>query len=308
MSLNIEQLDNSSKEENITILVGKSLVLKYIPGKSILDSKKALQDLINTPDLLPGDIIKKVQNIRSLSEGISSNLVDSMTFQERFGKMMRAREGKAFKEIAYKSLEGLRKDIVRKSSKIKKIEEEVNLYIPEFHHLYFCNNCKGYLADSVESMPDECKGCGQKVKQKKPTLAKFLDKRVTDYLNGLWFEDYIAKLLRSIGWKTWCHGSVMGSTGICYPIDILAIDSVGKVLVGECKSGVNVKSKDVLNFSAKYFDIKSNYGFFFSLKELRDSTIKDYMDRTPGLCLIDGLEVLSDGEISKNIKERIKVL
>jgi hypothetical protein len=156
----------------------------------------------------------------------------------------------------------------------------------------------------------------------KLVFVKFVDAKIISYLNGFWLEDYMARILTQLmrlkesiqsegsaqpEWKTWCHGSVMGSSGIYHPIDILAVNSEGQILVAECKSGA-FGGRDIFNFAAQYFDVKGLYGFFFALKEIPDPRGRDYMARTPGLCLLDKLEGLKDSQLIERIKEHLRVL
>ena len=300
MAITIEQLDDDAKNNDITILVRKDLILKFVPGRSVLDSEEALQKLIKIHNLLSSDILDKTKELVKLSEEISQGLSRSIELQENFAKH------KIFRPIIIKQFEKIKKNITKKGKRVKKLEEEIGLFLAKDYHLHFCPKCKSYQADSPESLPLNCKFCGQKMKWGKPFIfTRFLDTKTTAYLHGLWLEDYIAKLLRVKGWRTWCHGLVMGSSGIYHPIDVLAINPKdGLVLVAECKSGA-IKGKDIFNFSAQYLDIKSNYGFCFSLKELSDPRGRDYMKKTPGLYLLDNLEGLSDEEIIKKISEHL---
>ena len=76
MSITIEQLDGDGKENNITILIGKNLLLKFTPGDSIFFSEKILQDLIKTPDLLCSDLLTMVMEEKKL------RLIDKIPMSE----------------------------------------------------------------------------------------------------------------------------------------------------------------------------------------------------------------------------------
>lgn len=311
MSIKIEQLDNECKNREITVLVGKNILLKFIPSQSILDSDKRLQSFIKTPNLLLSDLIRKTKTMAELSKRISDPLSRSIRLQDIFKGMSSrysSEETKAFEHIK-RRFEHIKRSVVSIGGQIGGLEKDMNLYLAKDYYLYFCSNCDTYLADSPETLPINCRYCGEEASWGESNkTVRFLDGEVAGYLDGLWFEDYIAKFLKMIGWKTWCHGHIMGSSGVDYQIDVLAINSSdGRVLVGECKSG-QLAGKDVFNFSAQYFDIKSNYGFFFSLKGASDPRLKEYMKRTPGLCLLDGLESTSDEDMIKKIKKHLEIL
>ncbi|MFH1714317.1 MAG: hypothetical protein ABH831_01875 [Candidatus Nealsonbacteria bacterium] len=303
MPITIEQLDNDGKENDVTILLGKNLLLKLVPGDSVFFKEKALQDLIKISDLLPSDIFTKIMKEKELSEDISDKLSSGIKTQEDLASLRATDE--TFDQLIKKTLEKTKQEVADRNDKIRDIERETRLFLAKNFPLYFCRDCVSYLANSSDSLPDSCKFCGRQTEEDQQTFTRFLDARVISYLNGFWLEDYIAKILKSIGWKTWCHGSVMGSSGTYHPIDILAIDPNGRTLVAECKSGA-FGTKDIFSFSAQYFDIKSPYGFFFALRERPDSRGKEFMERTPGLCLLDNLEGLPDAEIAERVENSIK--
>lgn len=304
MSITLEQLDDDGRENNITILIAKNLLLKFIPGDSVFFSEKVLQDFIKTQDLLCSSRLTTVIEEKKLSEGIAKGLTNMLEFQETIIKLFDELPSRLEMQENLKK----RKDaIVDTSNKIKAIEGKARFSIAKMFPLFFCKKCNSYLANSIDSLPENCKLCTTKADENSPTFVKFIDAKIISYLNGFWFEDYIAKILTQLGWKTWCHGSVMGSSGIYHPADILAVNPEGQILVAECKSGA-FGGKDIFNFTAQYFDIKGLYGFFFALKEIPDPRGRDYMQRTPGLCLLDKLEGLNDDQLIQNIEERLKVL
>jgi len=301
MSITIEQLDGDGKENNITILIGKNLLLKFTPGDSIFFSEKILQDLIKTPDLLCSDLLTMVMEEKKLSEEIAKGLSGMLGLQELLIKLFNELPPRLEMKETLKK----RKDaIVTTSNEIKAIEGKAKFSIAKNFPLFFCQKCNSYLANSIDSLPKNCKLCDTKTDESNPTFVKFIDAKIISYLNGFWLEDYIAKILIRLRWKTWCHGSVMGSSGIYHPVDILAVNSEGQILVAECKSGA-FGGRDIFNFTAQYFDIKGPYGFFFALKEIPDPKGKDYMKRTPGLCLLDKLEGLNEDQLMEKIEEHL---
>jgi len=305
MSITIEQLDDDGKENNITILIGKNLLLKFTPGDSIFFSEKALQDLIKTPNLLCSSLLTIVMEEKKLSERIAKKLSDMVELQEtiiKFTNELLDRLGMR------ENLKKRKDEIITTSNEIKSTEGKVKFSIAKNFPLFFCQKCNSYLANSIDSLPESCKFCNTRTDENsRPIFVKFIDAKIISYLNGFWLEDYMARILTRLGWKTWCHGSVMGSSGIYHPVDILAVNPGGQILVAECKSGA-FGGRDIFNFTAQYFDIKGPYGFFFALKEIPDPKGKDYMERTPGLCLLDKLEGLNNDQLIEKIKMHLKVL
>jgi len=56
------------------------------------------------------------------------------------------------------------------------------------------------------------------------------------WMKGVWLEDYISRLLRLMGWRTWTHVYAFGSSGIRHQVDVLG-EKKGFVLLCECKTG-----------------------------------------------------------------------
>lgn len=317
MAITIEQLDGEYIGKDISILVGKNFILKFIPQKSVIDSSESLQKLINTPDLLPDPLNRQVRALVGMSKQITDLLIGSIKTRELYSSVnvnsaSASDSSGSEKLIKYLSnqLEKQKNEIIGKGNAIGKLEKVIGLYLAEDNNLYFCKSCNAYLGDSFESLPDHCLSCHNKTDwsdAKNITTIRFLDNKVLSYLDGLWFEDYIAKLLNKLGWKTWCHGSIMGSSGIAHQVDILAINySDGRVLICECKTAKIIKEY-IFDLSAQFYDIKSSYGFLFSLDTVLNDRLTGYMKRTAGLCLLDNLKVNKDEEIIKKIGKFLEV-
>jgi len=265
MSLTIEQLDNHLQDQPTVVIIGKNLLLKFTPSKSLLSSNNNLQEIIRIPDLLAADngILTRVDEIRRLSKDIT------------------------------------------------KITEENRITISETQDLYFCDNCETYLGIHKPSLAPQCNFCGTNTQSVNPTYTHIVKAEVESYLNGIWFEDYMEKIFIQGGWKTWCHGEVMGSSGMGHPVDMLAVhEKTKKVAVAECKSGAEGATPNkVLAFAARFFDTKSTDGIFFSLKKPNnpDPRVNEYMDRTPGLHLIEGFAGSTDKQILDQIQKRLGV-
>lgn len=304
MAITIEQLDDECIKKNVSILTGYNFVIKFIPGISILNSNRVLTDLINTQDLLNSQLIYQVKKSKTFSEKITQQLTKSIEFRETLKKM----KGKEY-EVFYRIFKEIQDDVVLVGKKIIGLEKAMGLYLAQNNNLYFCNKCGTYLADSPDTLPEECSLCHEKTEwEKYIKTIRFLDTKTISYINGPWFEDYVAKLLEKIGWKTWTHGSVMGSSGVDYQIDVLAINPVnGRVIIGECKTG-DVAKEHVFYLSAQYHDIKSTYGFMFSYKAVVKTRLVNYMERTAGLCLLDNLQDADDETIIKKVGEHLKIL
>ncbi|KKP91967.1 MAG: hypothetical protein UR94_C0008G0004 [Parcubacteria group bacterium GW2011_GWA2_36_10] len=306
MAIILEQLDNEYNEETCSILLGKHFVLKFSPDqkRNILHSNQAIENLINTENLLVSPILGKVNSIVSFSKNILKELGENIKFQDFLNKI--AKSGLSKSASLSSILNKSKEDILQLSNDIQKIEKDNDLFLAQDRNLYFCESCNAYLGETSQLLPPKCTYCQTNTNwSASHTAVRFVDSQVADYLTGLWFEDYMAKLLNSLGWKTWCHGSIMGSSGIDHQVDILAINnSQGRTLIGECKTG-KINKEQVFDLSAQYYDIKSNLGFLFSLQPVDNNRLKDYMKRTAGLCLLDNLKRITDEEIKKQIQNNL---
>jgi len=317
MAITIEQLDNEYVDQNISILVGKNFILKFTPQKSSLDSSESLQKLIKTPDLLSNDLNRKVRGLVGMSKQIIDLLSESIKTREFYSRLNNGNpetltpdESESLIKYLSNQLKEKKDEIIKKGNAIGKLEKEIELYLAQDNNLYFCKSCNAYLGDSFESLPSSCLSCGNETDwsdAQNITNVRFIDSKILAYLDGLWFEDYIAKLLNKIDWKTWCHGSIMGSSGIDHQVDILAINSSdGRVIICECKTA-KIEKKHAFDLSAQFYDIKSSYGFLFSLEAVSNVRLTQYMKGTAGLCLCDDLKANTDEQIMVKIKNFLKV-
>lgn len=317
MAITIEQLDDEYINGDVSILVGKSFILKFIPQKSAYDSSENLKKFINTPDLLTDPLSSKVRAMVGLSKEISDLLSESIKTREMYSRTNASNLGSSSSNkpeplIEYLSnqLKAQKLQIIKKGEAVQKLEKESNLYLAQENNLYFCKSCNAYLADSFESLPEKCSSCGNTTDwsdSNNIVKARFLDNKVAQYLGGLWFEDYVAKLLARLGWKTWCHGLIMGSSGVHHQVDILAINPAdGRVLVGECKTA-KIQKEHIFDLSAQFNDIKSCYGFLFSYDTVLNDRLTEYMKRTAGLHLLDNLKANTDEQMIEKIEKKLEV-
>ncbi len=121
MALTIEQLDDDVKENNVTIIIGKELLLKFTPGRSIFFSERVLQDFIKTPDLLCSNILTAVMEEKVLSEKIDKALSHMVGFQNTIIELISDQPGRLRMKDELKKNKDI---IIERSAKIKKIESD----------------------------------------------------------------------------------------------------------------------------------------------------------------------------------------
>jgi hypothetical protein len=160
VSITLEQLDDDGKENDITILIGKTSLLKFTPGDSIFFSDKTLQNMIKTPDLLCSDLLVSLMEEKRFSEEISKKLSDAVSFQEAVISVV---DDPSVRLGMKENLKKRKDEIVDVGSRIKNIESKEKFYLAKSFPLFFCQECNSYLANSVDLLPGTCKFCNTKV-------------------------------------------------------------------------------------------------------------------------------------------------
>lgn len=312
MSINIIPLDSSHDADRPSVLVGKDILVKFKPKPSLLESNKSLYKLINSKDLiLQINKLDKLIELGTLTDHIGRFLSESIRNRDRLHELLGSVEPETGQisqrnqsEIGWRTerLDYYRKTILGNSQKIKEIENDIKVYPAEDHREYFCSDCQAYLGPLDEDLPNQCQGCGAGTTDRlgQSEVIRYLSGEVRDYLQGLWLEDYIAKIFKKIGWKSWTSSMVMGSSGTDHQIDVLAIDtSMGKVTIVECKLGA--EAGDPYKFAAQFSDIQPTFGLFIVIKELMNPAAKSFLAKKPGLKLLE-IGGLTDLKIEEKIK------
>ncbi len=308
MGVTLEFLDNSHEKENPIIIIGKEVVLKFIPEKCIIYHKQSLQEFVNKKDLCIGDLLSATKELIKKSKDTEKKLEEHIKFQEkvyRYQGIKTAEEIKAIDSSNLKILGSTKAALGSLSAEIKKIDRTFEPILTENFLWFFCKDCISYICGQNDILPFKCPVCGGSLL---PQTVTYLDRGVSDYLNGKWFEDYVANLLRKVNWETWCHGSILGASGSQHPLDILAINrSSSKIIVIECKtSEKSFDDKDILSFITRCEDIRCYKGLFLVLEECRkDFQDKKMLEKISGLAFVDGLMGLSDQKIINKLESAL---
>jgi hypothetical protein len=120
--------------------------------------------------------------------------------------------------------------------------------------------------------------------------------------DNLWLEEYMATILRDLGWTTWTSVQVHGTSGIPHQVDVLAVNKNGFVLCVECKNRDTMPRKDVMMFAQKRFDIGSHYGLIALTGEFPEPGTKDIVHKNPALYSITNMYEKTKEEIIQEIK------
>ncbi|MFH1551717.1 MAG: hypothetical protein ABIC36_02450 [bacterium] len=289
-TITVEHIDNYHREADFTIIVGENILLKFVPDRSILKERPKLENIINIPDLVISKELGWVKKIARISSNLKTSLGDYVSNWD---------SGKT------DSLQDKKEQISKDSLEIATIERNLGFSLSDPHSLAFCmgeNGCGAYVGE-MDTLTIFCHQCKKELEEKDYITVNYLDKKITGFLDGgIWFEDYVEKLLKDEGWRVWTHGSVMGASGILHPIDLLAIKE-GKVLIMECKTG-KVSSRDISHFIVQKIDISSHFGFFLSVRECSSKNTAVLFSASTS-CLIDNIENKSEKDLIEMIRKHL---
>ena len=290
MAITIIPLDNSHEKDFPTILVGKDVFLMIKPTKSLIDNNVGISDLIKQTDLLlEKSTLSDLRKLQTLTDKIERRAISSIELADYSEKLDISILKEMFKKEKTTMLES--------ATEIAKIEDRLQLYLADTHDLSFCNNCSAYVGLMTEGLPEECRACGETIIRdiEKSEKVRYLVGKVRNYLQGIWFQDYLAKVLNNMGWEVWVECEVMGSAGVYHPIDILALKD-GKIVIIECKR--TPKGDDAFKLAVRFFDIHPSFGVLASFNELESKHGKSLLSKTSGLKFLK-MGNISDEEIKR---------
>ena len=174
----------------------------------------------------------------------------------------------------------------------------------DFYIAFDRSTKSGRLIEVREKM--KCPICGKAVTPKNVlnvTLHRLHPSIKKVWERNLWLEQYLSKILKFFGWKTWPHVHVLGSSGIRHEVDVLGVKD-GYVLVCECKTG-NVSRQDVFNFWTKTYDIKSHLSILALIQELPEPETRQFILKNPSVTLLENLGEKKKDQIISELKSGV---
>lgn len=285
---------------DFSLLVGKTVLLKFTQEPSLLDGSSSLRRFINSKDLLLDTTkLGAVAELVALSGEVQKSLGHSIRRRDSI-PLLDMEERKAMMDFYKRSLISLKEKVKENSKRIRQIENELKLYLGQQHELYFCRGCNAYLGPIDEMLPSVCQACKEPATPKtgEGNLSlRFLSEEMINYLNGIWVQDYLARVLRKPGWKTWTECRVMGSSGVDHQIDLLAVNEErGRVVIAECKT--QAVSEHAFQLITQFADIQPSFGLLISRNPMNYCEGKSLIEKKPGLKLIE-LAGKSDDEVGE---------
>lgn len=296
MAMTLIQLAGIEKED-FSLLVGKAVLLKFTEQPSPLDRSGSLRRLLSSRDLLLDE--EKLGALSSLLEA-NAELQAALTASIRRRSLIQSTEGIEPKllDLYKRRLTGYKELVKISSDTIRKIQNELKLYLAQPQDLYFCKKCDAYLGPIDETLPNKCQACQEPAtgKANSTTSFRLIDDGMHNYLQGSWVQDYVARLLRKAGWKIWTECLVMGASGVSHQIDLLAVhEATGRVMIAECKT--QAVSDHAFQLITQFADIQPGFALLISRNPMNECDGKSLIQKKPGLKLIE-LAGKSDAEIS----------
>jgi predicted RNA-binding Zn-ribbon protein involved in translation (DUF1610 family) len=358
-------LDTHAKEEDITLILGKNVILKIVEHREVEEilSRSATKELLKCEDLCHKDTIEPIQGILQLNEeraGFGNEVIEmsEMLLRERARltrifrqSSKKSRNRKAAHEFSIEDeqrfmnryfgerIASFKRVVQENDRKMIELEKKLQSCNPHIHlltpaTLLLCRKCGSPLmkpsaqgreaatppAKTGHRRPlsrqeivwgeiktdSECVFCGSKVTRndaKRVLIHEISPDFLQLFRNELWFELYLADLLSKLEWKTWAHVGVLGMSGILQEIDVLAIKK-GFVLCVECKTG-RTSREDAFKFWVKVSDLKSPYGIYALLKNLPESETREFLSKSPGIIVLEGMANKRKKDIVEFLKQSV---
>jgi len=127
--------------------------------------------------------------------------------------------------------------------------------------------------------PQQCELCNNLVFQRNAATIPLheIDPAISDVLSeNLWFEEYIAVILRELDFETWTSPDVKGASGIRHEMDVLAIKN-GSIVCAECKNADIKGCNKIMTFSQKCHDIGSHLGLIALTGNFGDTNVGEFV-------------------------------
>jgi len=348
MPVKTVELDASVREEDVTLIIGKNIILKFVEDRRTeqLLLRPEVKVLLSTPDLCHTSFVEKMNSLlqlldwQRLKEPIEDFLLsDFLLLKRRALKMIPKEILMRNKRLLKKASEKFFDIIERRDQEIVDLEGKMvnynpNLTITRPTLLLSCPHCNipimlphepregersilgrpiiRTIIGAVELHLGEFKGCVNCFFCKNPITRAEVERHPTHEIipsieeawrSGLWLEEYVASILRSLEWKTWTRVNILGTSGIPHEVNLLAIKK-GFVLVGECKTG-KVSREDVFTFSTKMTDLKSHLGLFGLLGELPEPETREFIEKNPAVTLIEKMCELKRKDLIERLRSAI---
>jgi len=328
------ELDGSVREEDVTVIIGRNIILKLVEDKRAeeLLSTSEVKSLLKTEDLCHTSFVEKMNSLLRLLDwsDLSELHLDTMSsavialflvgvYMREFVALPKNKvaalpdTGKIerFTDDFFNAIRKRDQQIIELEEKLVDFNPDVTVVRPSV--MFSCPRCGAPVVSSGEvreGIPDRprkstsekgvafqlgefkgsrkcvyCKNSITRDEVKRHPIHEVIPTIEEVWRTGLWLEEYVASILRSLEWQTWTRVNILGTSGIRHEVNLLAIKK-GFVLVGECKTG-KVSREDVFTFSTKMTDLRCHLGLFGLLGELPEPETREFMKKNPAVTLIE---------------------
>lgn len=315
--LNTQDLAHDEVQGEIRRLIVLDTKLeKLTSGASFFDFATALTDEKIEDDVLTKGLLEIFKTtppqifFRKLATKLEDSItqmkeIDTKAFSE-FSRVMHDEVPKKIVEATLKRIEKLNKEVLSIAKSLKRKNKKIDVIQPTVAPL--CPNCKGALSKSgIITRVTICKVCNKRITPKNVnylSLNRMSPSILHLYDKNIWFEEYIAKILRKLGWEDmWTHSYVLGASGVRHEIDVLGIKR-SRICLAECKTG-KIKRADVFNFWTKAFDIRSHINLFASLEEIPEPETRQFLESNPSIVLLENVKNIHKEEILERLKSSL---
>ncbi len=354
MPISIIELDSSTKQENITLILGKNILLKIIEDleKQTLLKNKTVKEFVSIRNLCHDDIRLLIEELikeeaflfapgltrtfLSFAKGENLNLFFtlenslkryfadsklyktlekeiSQTVKRKFERMPRDE----LQTICSSFMHGFvgkvdEKWVKTENKKLLSIGDKINektgfeILVPS--SILLCPKCKVILSTEEFTGAKKCYICNKNITRenaKRIYVYKVNEQVKRVWEKNLWFEAYMARLLRKLDCKTWTSVHVMGASGILHEVDVLAIRN-GTILICECKTG-KVSRNDVFNFCTKISDLKSHIAILALIGELPEPETREFVRKNPAIIRLENMGKREEADILNELRRRLSI-
>ena len=326
----IEPLDSESMSEDITIIIGRNILLKLLEkdeSKQLLsdklvkkflsvkdfcnDSVSSLIEELFTSEITPSSYIKNLlESISNLSRSAwdeSLKKLDNIQLNSNQLSHFSLSSGATFfhstETPGIDRIQSQDKRLVSVNDTIKE-KLGLNLLVPSI--VLLCPHCQAELTEDALEKDNKCPFCRKTLSStevKQVNIHKIDEKIRSVWRSNLYFEAYMSRLLRTLNWKTWTNVLVMGSSGILHEIDFLGIKA-GTMLIGECKSG-KVSRNDVFNFCTKANDVKAHISILALLNELPEPETREFLSKNRGIVTLENIRKNTESQLLEELSRRL---
>ncbi|MGO9643772.1 MAG: hypothetical protein ACLPY5_03375 [Candidatus Bathyarchaeia archaeon] len=334
-------LDEVVRKENGIILHGKNRLLKVVEDYDVKQflSQKDLHELLSTRDIcgkgfreIMDELIETewqggtgLERASGRSWSTRRLLKSKMTRERGVGRKIVGELESSIQKL--QKLPGLEQKIKRFNKNLRVLDpvvlvscpkcripinvkegseelsskrDEIRFWVPFFRSSKL-HVLKGELRRSVR-----CEFCGNivtKANAKRTNLPTIKRNIRLCWESGLWLEEYFSRLLTDLGWRTWPHVQVQGSSGVRYEVDVLGVKG-SSILVCQCKSG-SVSNQFLSNFSTKIYDIRPQVSILASTERLPKSAMRETVAKDPSMILLEKIGEKGKKHIMNQLRSRI---